>query len=172
MPSHPFGNDPVKIERYKGFWNREAATRPLIGFSIKSWFPLEEFAASRAWKSHDILTPEMVDPEAFMADQERLLQEGEAMDDDLLRGASPSQAVPWLDGMLGSTLRILPGSLLGAEQSLPWEALARLRLDPDNPWYRKYMEFGETLVRRSRGRFPVSHGTLICWDAFVDIPGA
>jgi hypothetical protein len=96
-----------------------------------------------------------------MEDQERLLQEGEAMNDDILRGASPSQAVPWLDGMLGSTLRILPGSILGQEQTLSWEELAQIRLDPGNPWYGKYMEFGETLVKRSHGRFPVSHGTLI-----------
>jgi hypothetical protein len=161
MTIHPFGNDPAKVERYKSFWNRDRGARPLVGFSIKSWFPLEEFEASRAWKSHAVLTPEMVDPEAFMEDQERLLQEGEAMDDDMLRGASPSQAVPWLDGMLGSMLRILPGNVLGVEQSLAWEELARLRLDPENPWYRKYMEFGETLVRRSQGRFPVSHGTLL-----------
>lgn len=160
MSIYPFGNDPAKVERYKGVWNRDTGTRPLVGFSIKSWFPLEEFAASRAWKSHAVLTPEMVNPEAFMEDQEQLLQEGEAMDDDILRGASPSQAVPWLDGMLGSMLRILPGNVLSAEQSLPWEELAQLRLDPENPWYKKYMEFGETLVRRSQGRFPVSHGTL------------
>jgi hypothetical protein len=161
MPTYPFGNDPAKVERYKGLWSRDSVTRPLVGFSIKSWFPLEEFAASRTWQSHDVLIPEMVDPEAFMEDQERLLQEGEVMDDDILRGASPSQAVPWLDGMLGSTLRILPGSILGQEQMLSWEELAQIRLDPGNPWYVKYMEFGETLEKRSRGRFPVSHGTLI-----------
>lgn len=160
MPTYPFGNDPAKVDGYKAFWRRDTARRPLVGFSIKSWFPLEEFAPSRTWQSHDILTPEMVDPGAFMEDQERLLQEGEAMDDDILRGASPSQAVPWLDGMLGSTLRILPGNVLSAEQMLPWEELAQLRLDPGNPWYKKYMAFGETLVRQSQGRFPVSHGTL------------
>lgn len=161
MPTYPFGNDPAKVEGYRRLWNREAASRPLVGFSIKSWFPLEEFAASRTWQSHDILTPEMIHPDAFIKDQERLLQEGEAMDDDILRGASPSQAVPWLDGMLGSTLRILPGSILGQEQMLPWEELAKIRLDPKNPWFLKYVEFGETLVKGSNGRFPVSHGTLI-----------
>jgi len=159
--NYPFGNNPAKVKRYKTFWNREAVTRPLMGFSIKSWFPLEEFAASRTWQSHDVLTPEMVEPEAFMEDQERLLQEGEVMDDDILRGASPSQAVPWLVAMLGSMLRILPGNVLGQEQTLPYEELVQIRLNPENPWFRKYMEFGETLVKRANGRFPVSHGTLI-----------
>jgi len=155
-----FGNDPAKIEGYRGFWARSPVSRPLIGFSLKTWFPLEEFAASRAWYGHDVLTPEMVDPGAFLDDQERLLLEGEEMDDDILRGASPSQAVPWLDGMLGARLRILPGNVLGEEQILPWETVAQARLDPENPWYRTYMAFGEVLVGRAAGRFPVSHGTL------------
>lgn len=160
MTNYPFGNNPAKVKRYKTFWNREAVTRPLVGFSIKSWFPLEEFAASRTWQFHDVLTPEMVEPEDFMADQERLLQEGQVMDDDILRGASPSQAVPWLVAMLGSTLRILPGNVLGQEQNLSWEELVQIRLDSENPWFQKYVAFGETLVKRANGRFPVSHGTL------------
>ncbi len=159
--AYPFGNDPAKIAGYRAFWARSPVKRPLVGFSIKSWFPLQEFAASAAWQEHDVLTPEMVEPEAFLDDQERLLAEGEVMGDDILRGASPSQAVPWLDGMLGATLRILPGTILGVERRLPWSELADLRLDPANPWYRKYIECIQVLVRRSDGRYPVSHGTLI-----------
>jgi len=158
---HPFGNDPAKIAGYRAFWDRSPAKRPLVGFSIKSWFPLQEFSASAAWQDSHVLTPDMIRPEEFLDDQERLLQEGEVMDDDILRGASPSQAVPWLDGMLGATLRILPGTVLGVERTLPWQELARLRLDPENPWFRKYVEFIEALVRHSAGRYPVSHGTLI-----------
>jgi hypothetical protein len=89
------------------------------------------------------------------------LREGEAMDDDILRGASPSQAVFWLCGMLGCTLRILPVNTMAEEKVLPWEALEQIRLDHENPWFKKYMEFAETLVKRADDRFPVSHGTLI-----------
>ena len=160
MNAHPFGNDPAKVEGYRRFWARVPVKRPLVGLSIKSWFPLDEFAASRAWYGRDVLTPEMVDPVAFLDDQERLLREGEQMDDDILRGASPSQAVPWLDAMLGAKLRILPGNVLGEEQTLPWEVVTQPRLDTQNPWYRTYMAFGQALAARSAGRFPVSHGTL------------
>jgi hypothetical protein len=160
MTTHPFGNDPAKIEGYRRFWSLAPVSRPLVGFSIKSWFPLDEFAASRAWYAHDVLTPDMVDPAAFLDDQERYLREGEQMDDDILRGASPSQAVPWLDGLLGARLRILPGNVMSEEQTLAWEVIAQARLDPENPWYRKYMAFGQALTARSAGRFPVSHGTL------------
>ena len=42
----PFGNDPIKIDRYRAFWDRAPVDRPLVGFSFKSWFPLREYAAS------------------------------------------------------------------------------------------------------------------------------
>ena len=156
-----FGNDPAKIDGYRAFWDRTPVKRPLIGFSIKSWFPLQEFSASAAWQDQEVLTPEMIEPAAFLDDQERLLGEGEVIQDDILRGACPSQAVPWLDGMLGATLRILPGSILGAEATLAWDQLAGLGLDRQSPWLAKYLHFIETLVRHSAGRYPVSHGTLI-----------
>ncbi|MBD3306924.1 hypothetical protein GF339_10865, partial [candidate division KSB3 bacterium] len=163
MPHYPFGNDPAKVAGYQAFWNRDEVKRPLVGFSIKSWFPLQEFAASRVWEETHVefLTPEMVDPPAFMDDQVRLLREGDTMDDDILRGASPSQAIPWLCGMLGSTLRVLPGNVLARDQKLSWDELEQIRLDHDHPWFCKYMEFAETLVKTADGRFPVSHGTLI-----------
>ncbi len=160
IPPYPFGNDPAKVARYRAFWARERVERPLVGFSFKSWFPLQEFAASASWQEQPYLEPDMVEPEAFLDDQERLLREGEMIEDDILRGATPSQAVPWLDGMLGSRLRILPGSILGEERCLPWDKLEGLRLDPCNPWYQKYLAFIEALVRQAAGRYPVSHGTL------------
>ena len=68
----------AKIDGYRAFWERSPVKRPLIGFSIKSWFPLQEFSASAAWQEQDKLVPEMIEPEAFLDDQERLLREGVA----------------------------------------------------------------------------------------------
>jgi len=162
MPPVAFGNDPAKIARYRAFWNREDVPRPLVGFTMLGWFPLGEFAAVRAWGSADYLTPDMIVPEAFLDDYLRILREGEAVDDDVIRGASPGQAAfPWLPGMLGCRSRILPQSVLAQEQHLSWEEALRVHLDPDNPWFRKYMEFGDFLVRTANGRFPVSHASEI-----------
>ena len=162
MSTAPFGNDPAKIERYKAFWNRDSVARPLVGFSFVGWFPLGEFEACKAWGADGFLTPEMVDPEAFLPDHLRMLREGEVVDDDVIRGACPAQvAVPWLPGMLGSRMRILPQNVLGDEQRRSWDEALRIRLDPDHPWFRKYMEFAATLVRAADGRFPVSHSPEI-----------
>jgi len=144
MSSAPFGNDPAKIERYKSFWRRADATRSLVGFTTRGWFPLEEYAATRAWPVNSYLTPEMVVPEAFLEDEERLLEEGEVLDDDIIRGDMPAAAaIPWLSGMLGSRLRILPGNVLGEDRSASWDEMEALRLDRAHPWFRKYLEFAE-----------------------------
>ena len=153
-----FGNDPAKIDGYKAFWNRDDVKRPLVGFSLVGWFPLEEFSAATAWGAAAYLTPEMIQPEAFLEDHLRMLREGEAVDDDVIRGACPGQvAIPWLPGMLGSKARILPHNVLGEEQRLSWGEALAVRLDHDNPWFRKYLDFAEALVRAAAGRFPVSH---------------
>lgn len=162
MTKVPFGNDPAKIARYRAFWSRDDVRRPLVGFSLVGWFPVEEFAACRAWGSARYLTPDMVDPEAFLEDHIRMLREGESIDDDLIRGACPGQAaIPWLPGIVGSKLRILPQNVMGEERQLPWDEALQLRLGPENPWFRKYIDFARALVRRSNGTFPVSHAAEI-----------
>jgi len=158
--AYPFGNDPAKIEGYQCFWARKPVARPLVGFSLKTWFPMYEFAASRAWMGCEYLTPDMIHPEDFVEDEEMLLREGEVIDDDILRGACPSQAVQWLPPMLGAPLRILGESTLSPDLDLSWEELEHLSLDHANPWFQKYLEFIRVLVKASRGRYPVSHGTM------------
>ena len=100
----------------------------------------------------------MVDPADFLDDHVRICREGELLDDDVIRGACPAQAgVPWLPGIVGAPLRVLPDNVLGEEQHLSWDDALKVRLDRDNPWNRKYMEFAEALVERANGQFPVSH---------------
>jgi hypothetical protein len=133
-----------------------------VGFSLVGWFPVEEFAACRAWGSDGYLTAGMIDPRAFIPDHLRMLREGEIMDDDAIRGACPGQvAIPWLPAMLGANMRILPGNVLGEERHLPWEAALEARLDHANPWFCKYLEFADALVCSSDGMFPVSHSAEI-----------
>lgn len=162
MSGFPFGNDPAKIARYRAFWNREHTRRPLVGFSFAGWFPVRDFAACRSWRGADYLEPEMVDPAAFVPDHVRLLREGETMGDDMIRGACPAQlAFPWLPGMVGCKTRILPETIVGEERRCSWEEALEVRLDPANPWLRKYIEYAQTLVRLSGGCFPVSHAAEI-----------
>jgi hypothetical protein len=52
---------------------------------------------------------------------------------------------------------VLPENILGEERSLGWAEALAIRLDEDNAWFRKYLEFADLLVTASAGRFPVSH---------------
>ena len=162
MTQAPFGNDPAKIERYRAFWKRSKVARPMVGFSLVGWFPLLEFSASQAWMEHRYLLPDMLDPWAVVDDHVRMVREGETIDDDLIRGVGPMQvAVPFLPGILGCKLRILPENVMGEEQHLSWDETLSARLDPENPWCRKYMDVADALVEQAQGRFPVSHGAEI-----------
>ena len=157
---HPFGNDPAKIERYRAFWNRDDVDRPMVGLSYVGWYPLEYFTACKSWTVGELVTPDMIEPERFLDDYERLLAEGEEVEDDMLRGASPIQvAFPcFIPAILGCPIRVLPDNVLGEELKLSWdEALAR-RFDHMSPWFDKYVEFMQVLIDRSAGRYPVSHG--------------
>jgi hypothetical protein len=158
MSKIPFGNDPKKIEKYIAFWNRKDIGRPLIGFTFRGFFPLEEYSVTRSWELDTVLTPDMIKPEDFMDDEIGILKEGEILNDDIIRGDSPVAAVvPWLSGMLGAPLRVLPGNVLGEELNLPWDRLENISLDRNNPWFKKYIEFIKVLVKRADGLFPVSY---------------
>jgi hypothetical protein len=159
---HPFGNDPKKIEAYKKFWSREEVKRPIVGFTFKGWFPLDEFQASAVWPKGTYLTPDMIDPEEFLDDQERILAEADRIDDDILRGATPSQAVFWCCGALGAKMRIMPGNVVPEDRALSWKETEAIWLNTEaHPWYKKYMEFIDVLVERSAGRYPISHSTIV-----------
>ncbi len=117
---HSFGNDPAKVENYRRFWNREPVTRPIVGFSLKTWFSILEYSATRQWKPNDLLTPDMVKPEEFLDDQEALLKEGEHMGDDILRGACPLQGIRWFPAFLGFDLQILGESISNEHRTVQY----------------------------------------------------
>ena len=162
MTQAPFGNDPAKIARYRDFWSRADVDRPLIGFTLVGWFPLQAFSASQRWAESRYLTPEMLVPQDLVEDHVRMIREGDLIEDDLVRGVGPMQvAVPFLPGMLGCRVRVLPENVMGEEQHLPWDEALRIRVDRHNPWYQRYLELAEALVRVADGQFPVSHGAEI-----------
>ena len=157
--AHAFGNDPAKIERYRKYWAREEVPRPLIGFSQSGWFPLQSFQACRNWEANSLVTPDMVDPSQWLDDQERLILEGEQMDDDLIRGVNVSAlAFPGLlAGILGCNFIVTPDSIYAEPLDLDWKTALPIEVNPENAWYRKYVEFLDALSERSKGRYPVSH---------------
>ncbi len=100
MTPIPYGNNPAKLDRYRAFWKRSDIARPIIGFSMIGWFPLDAFPAAQNWKGHHYLEPDMLEIPSVVEDHVRMIREGEWMDDDLIRGTGPMQvAVPFLPGI-------------------------------------------------------------------------
>ncbi|NMB17801.1 MAG: hypothetical protein GX980_11935 [Firmicutes bacterium] len=144
-----------KFQRYQLFWEQAQVDRPLIGFSAGGYFPFTSYRAISALADEDVLEAHMLDPEAFWPDYERILKATTPIQDDVVRGAAPFPAIPWMEAMLGCTVRIAPGSIWAEEMCLSWDELETLQVDEGNPWLQKFLAFTEMLVERSAGRFPV-----------------
>lgn len=167
-----FGNYPEKKENYVKFWNRDSVSRPLVGFTKKGWLPVNEYKVTASWEVDSTLTLEMVNPEDFLDDQEEMLREGPLFDDDIIRGASPHQGIPWNCALLGGPVKIFPGSLLAEDLHYDLEAIPEIKSDLSNPWLVKYLDYIDALVERSAGRYPVSHGSVVGpSDLFVILRG-
>jgi hypothetical protein len=160
MSRYEYGNNPEKVKNYEAFWQRSPVKRPMVAFSLKGWFPIGEIGSSKNWQLHSCLTPEMVDPAVLAAEQAELLREGELMGDDVFRGDSPTQGIRWLPGMLGVEQRILEGNISEEAEHRSWDELEKIALDKENPWFKKYIRFFDTLREYAKGRYPVGHATM------------
>ena len=99
----------------------------------------------------------MIKPEEFMKDEVKILTEGEITNDDIIRGAVATVAViPWLSGIIGAKLRVLPGNIIGEELNFSWGKCKTININKQNPWFKKYIEFTKTLIKKSNSNFPVS----------------
>jgi hypothetical protein len=149
-------NPEQKLERHRQFWNRKCTDRPLVGFTIGSYFPAHRFDAARdLLQENHLISPEMLPVETYMEDYERLYGLSLDVEQDLFWVAEPFTGIPWMEAMLGCEIRgasdsIWAGHWLNDLKKFP----DRIELDK-NTWFQKYMEFVKRLVNHSRGRFAV-----------------
>ena len=150
-----------KIAKQLKFWNREEVDQPLIGYSIGNYFPSSRYpTATSLFKENEWITPELLNPEDFIEDYERLYQLSLSVDQDLIWVAEPLLGIPWLEGMLGSRIRATENSLWAEPWVEDWTLLpAQIDLD-NNVWFQKYIEFTKILTKHSQGRFYVGQSVL------------
>ena len=58
----------------------------MFDFTQVCWFPLEALSATRNWQAKCYLEPDMLAPDALVPDYLRMIEEGEHITDDLIRG--------------------------------------------------------------------------------------
>ncbi len=149
-----------KIQRYRAFWNREAVDRPLIGFSLGGWFPLKSYSAMENLRGIPRLQPEMIRPEALFADYDRLIEQFDKVEDDVIRAVAPIPPFPWFEAMLGVPVEVGNESIWAREGGFEYAQMDRLDFSPQNPWRRKYLEIVAALSDRYRGKVPVGQPIL------------
>ena len=83
-----------KLDCYTRFWNRSPVERPLIGFSVGGWFPLQSYRAMQRLRGKAGLTPEDLHPEEFLPDYEGVVALWDGVEDDMIRGVAPIPPFP------------------------------------------------------------------------------
>jgi len=149
-----------RIDRYNRFWVSSPVDRPLIGFSVGGWFPLQSYRAMRRLRGKSALSPDDLYPEEFLADYERVVAQWDGVEDDMIRGVAPLPPFPWLEAMLGCRIEIGDDSVWAEEGGFAYPDLPGIDFSDDNPWRRKYLEFVTTLTRHFGARGPVGQPIL------------
>lgn len=146
-----------RIELHKAFWRREGQERPIAAFRVvPDFFFSRHFRAAESLLVPDkLVTPEMLDVEAFLPDYERMYRMSVELDQDAFWVAEPFTGIPWMEAILGCEVRAGAESFISKPRKESLDSLAQVRLDPENPWFLKYLEFTKRLVELSDGRFPV-----------------
>ena len=146
----------ARLARNEAFWSRGPAQRPLLGVAVNITFPAVRFAKLETGQGR--MTPDMINPESFLADWDRSFVHTENRAEDLFMVASPYSAVPWMEAIAGCEVYISPASSsIWAEHPDPsWEGLNRVGFNPNNPWLRKLVECARVLREHAAGRYPIS----------------
>ncbi len=146
-----------RVEQWKQFYAR-ANHRPLLGFFVRSEYPLPRYPASRALPDDRDLRPEDLDVAAYLDDYDALFAEHEACGGDFIYAASAYWGIPWLEAGLGCAIRadhstgsiiaVTPRDFRGPEELAAF--------DPGSPWMAKAAEFLAAIRTRSAGRYPLA----------------
>ena len=146
-----------KIGLHHAFWNREALKRPLVGFHIGPdfFFSRHYRAAQQLLVNGKQITPDMMDVDWFLEDYERMFQMVASVEQDGFWAAQPYTGIPWMEGILGCEIFATENSFISQPCAKSLEEAQNVQFDPDNPWFKKYIEFLDKIQKLSNGRFPV-----------------
>lgn len=141
------------------FWQKKNS-RPLYGFTIGSYFPLQRYPTAKRLASGERILPEIVEPVKMIVDYEQLFLLSKEVKQDLVWTSDPLAAIPWIEAMLGCNIYGGDSSIWADSPAMEWEDILTLKIDRDNAWYRKFIDFVETLSEAGRGRWSAGQPIL------------
>ena len=145
-----------KLRKYRAFWANAPMERPLIGFSLGGWFPLQSYTALGRFRGPKGIAADELVPEDYLADYDRLVASWNGVEDDIIRAVAPLPPFPWLEAMLGACVQVGNEAIWALEGGFEYADLDKLDLSSGNPWRRKYLEFVAAL--KDHYREPLSRG--------------
>jgi hypothetical protein len=162
------------LARHKAFWSRADVDRPLLTIQPPSPLPPLQIPAPPGVElpPEGYLSPEMLDPERYF----RLLCDRwdsvGPIDGDQFRTMTAYWYVPWLEAICGCPVWYVRDSGTMYSMLPPGGSdMARgLRLDRNNPWFRKLREFYVILRELNDGRYPL--GVSMPMRGPIDMLGA
>jgi len=147
------------IRRNRAFVNMEEVERPLFGIWVGSYMPFQIYnkaSEKLSFSNQSLITPEALNPKGFLADIDRLFWEHEQVGDDLIWAATPLIGFPWMEAIVGCSIRASSDSFWAIPCIDGWEKIDEINFSPENKWYQKILEFKEIFAEHSRGRYPVA----------------
>lgn len=151
------------IARSTAFVNREEVERPLYGISrIGSNVPLQRYKQmAKVLPSNELILPEMITPEDFLKDVDRLVLEQEKVGGDLFFPATSFNGLPWMEAIIGCSVHVSSGTLWAAPRRCDWNQLEEINLSEENRWLQKLLELQVALVEHLKGKHPIGTSTMM-----------
>ncbi|PNV59410.1 hypothetical protein C0033_24000 [Clostridium sp. chh4-2] len=150
-----------KIKRNLDFWQGNHQERPLMIARLGGVFFSRAFEALiPLLERRTEIRPEEIIVDDFLPDYERMYQELEKVNHDAFFVAEPCTGLPWMECIMGAKAYGENVSVVTKPVYSDLEDLKGLKLDKNNPWYQKYLEFSKKLTDLSQGRFAVGQPIL------------
>jgi hypothetical protein len=149
-------SDQEKVARFRAFWTRSETDRPILGTTIAT-FPSVRAVRREA----GIIAPDDLDIQENLKELDEEWEAWRGSMGDAMFVANPLWAFPWTLAMAGCPIKRNADNLWALPSLEEWEQLAGLHFDPNNPWFRRQLEFTRALVEHAAGRYPVGAGQLM-----------
>ena len=138
-------------------WLERQNDRPVIGFTLGSYYPLHRYRDGARRIPNGLVAPEDIHVADYLDETDRLFELHEAAGGDLIFSAAPFWGLPWVEASLGCG--VLADHAVGSTRATPPPGFAQNPAVPEfsekNPWVAKMLEFIPALVEHSAGRYPV-----------------
>ena len=138
-------------------WLQRQNERPLVGFTLGSYYPLHRYRRGARRIPNGAVDPEDIQVDDYLDETDELFQNHAAAGGDLIWSAAPFWGLPWVEASLGCG--VVADHAVGSTRAMPPLGFTENTVVPEfsetNPWVSKMLEFVPALAERSGGRYPV-----------------